>query len=99
MAKIDCTTGQIEMVPPTPEEVQQQQTEEALAAANALRDATISSNETTLRDRLRGNYNALRTYEDLASPTNAQTVGIVKSLCRNQRALMRLINRELGTVD
>lgn len=44
-------------------------------------------------------YKALQDYEALAAPTNANTVQVVKLLCKVVRALIRLQLRRLDAVD
>lgn len=71
----------------------------ALLAAIANEEAADIANAATLRQRADQALTDLRTFRDLASPTNAQTVAIVKVLCRVAIGLIRLQLRKLDGTD
>jgi hypothetical protein len=69
----------------------------------ALVDSTsLRANDATLENIRQQSDNALgnlRAYRDLASPTNAQTIAVVKLLCSVCIMLIRLQLRKLDAVD
>lgn len=62
-------------------------------------EQTSRANNATLRDRADQALTDLRAYRDLASPTNAQTLAIVKLLCRVSIGLIRLLLHKLDGAD
>lgn len=68
---------------------------DALAASEAQRRATSDSIRTNAEQALVN----LRGYRDLAAPTNAQTIAVVKLLCRVCISLIRLQLWKLDAVD
>lgn len=69
-----------------------------LDSIEAAESARID-NDTTLRSRADQAIAELRTFRDLASPTNAQTVAAVKLLCRVAISLIRITLRKLDGTD
>lgn len=65
--------------------------------------AASENSEITKRQQICNNAEQalvdLRAYRDLASPTNAQTVAVVKLLCRVCIGLIRLVLRKLDSTD
>lgn len=61
--------------------------------------ARQEANGVTLRDQAEQAIANLRTYRDLASPTNAQTIAAVKLLCRVAIGLIRLQLRKFDAAD
>lgn len=57
------------------------------------------ANEDDLNDRLDHALDNLRAYRDTPTPSNVQTVAVVKLLCRVVIALVRLYRRSLDGVD
>lgn len=57
------------------------------------------SNESTLNNQAEAALVNLRAYRDLASPTQAQTVAIVKVICRVLIALIRFRLNKLDATD
>lgn len=55
--------------------------------------------EETLQARAVDAYQDLLAYENAASPTNLQTVVVVKLLCKVVRAMMRVLFRRLDALD
>jgi type 1 fimbria pilin len=70
--------------------------ENAQADIRALRQAE-STNETSLRDKLRLALTANNDYLAISSPTAAQTTAQVKLLSRQANALIRLANQQLDS--
>ena len=68
---------------------------DSIAAAQAAKD----TNAATLRAQADTALNNLRAYRDNAAPTNAQTVAVVKTLCRVAIALIRLQLAKLDGAD
>lgn len=62
-------------------------------------EATIAGNTKTLEQQADTALANLRAYPDNASPTNAQTVAVVKTLCRVAIALIRLRLAKLDATD
>lgn len=60
---------------------------------------TASTAEETLQERAWTATQNLLAFESLASPTNAQTLAVVRLLCRAVRALIRLQLRRLDSAD
>lgn len=71
----------------------------ALLAAIADREAAALANSDTLHSRAAEALANLRLYCDLPTPTSAQTVAVVKLLCRVAICLIRLQLRRLDGVD
>jgi hypothetical protein len=68
-------------------------------AAAAAAQAVLDGNESTIKDEVRNAYINLRAYRDAASPSQAQTVAVVKLLCSCVIKLGRLELRELDGTD
>lgn len=68
-------------------------------AAIRRRLTTGSGIEETLHERATTAYADLQAFEALTTPTNAQTVAVVRLLCKVARALIRLQLRQLDTAD
>lgn len=60
---------------------------------------TDTSVEETLQKRVTDAYQQLLDYEKLPTPGNAQTIAVVKLLCKVARALIRLQLRQLDAAD
>lgn len=69
------------------------------AAAQTAQLAQQDANALSLEDQAAQALASLRTYRDLASPTNAQTVAAVKLLCRVAIGLIRLRLAKFEAVD
>jgi hypothetical protein len=65
----------------------------------AATETAQRTNTATLRDRADTAIQNLRDYRDLASPTNAQTVAVVKLMCRVCISLIRLAIGKLEGTD
>lgn len=60
---------------------------------------TANDVEETLQERASIAYADLLAFENQASPTNAQTLAVVRLLCRVVRGLIRLQLRDLTSAD
>ena len=60
---------------------------------------TGSATEETLHARATSAYADLQAFEALTSPTNAQTLAVVRLLCKVARGLIRLQLRQLDATD
>lgn len=60
---------------------------------------TGSQVEETLHERAVAAYQDLQAFENLSSPTNAQTLAAVRLLCKVVRGLIRLQLRRLDSVE
>ena len=76
----------------------QAEIEAAWPTVEALLQAA-SSNPHTIRDNLDAAVTNLRAYRDLASPTNAQTIAVVKLLCRVAIGLIRLTLNKFDSTE
>lgn len=63
---------------------------QSLLDSLAQAEATRQANHSNIRSAAEQSLESLRTYRDLASPTNAQTIAVVKLLCRVAIGLIRL---------
>jgi hypothetical protein len=68
-------------------------------AAIERRLTTDTPVEETLHARVLAAYDQLAAYESLTAPTAAQTVAVVKLLCKVARGLIRLQLRQLDKTD
>lgn len=62
-------------------------------------EAPETTNERTMRERAESALENLRAYRNLATPTNAQTIAAVKTLCAAEIALIRLVLGKLEATD
>lgn len=67
--------------------------------AEELAERAAAVNEETLHSRANTALNGLSTFLGITSPTNAQTLAVVRLLCRAVAALIRLQLRRLETTD
>lgn len=65
----------------------------------AADEAFIAGNDATLRTQAEGAMDSLRAFRDLASPTNAQVIAVVKLLCRVALGLIRWRSGKLDATD
>ena len=70
--------------------------EQALIERRLTTDTSV---EEDLHKRATDAYQGLVAYENLTTPTNAQTVAAVRLLCKVARALIRLQLRQLDKTD
>ena len=69
------------------------------AALSGNAEVVARKNEATIRDRMRTALAVNDTYIARTSPTNAQTVAQVKALSRQNNAIIRLLLRQLDSVN
>lgn len=71
----------------------------AAAQAQQVADAQQAANGKTMEQQADTALANLRAYRDNANPTNAQTVAVIKTLCRVAIALIRLRLAKLDATD
>jgi len=86
---IDCSTGKTIEVELSPTEVAARESEIALSDARLETLLATQAAATTERESARQAMANLQAYIDLTTPTTAQTVGVVKLLCRVAMVLVR----------
>jgi hypothetical protein len=97
--EVNATTGEVTVIPLTPEEIAAHDAMVVAAEQAAQAAAMEEGNEATIRQQAANALATNRTFLALSSPTNAQTLAEVKALARQMNGVVRLLINQFDGTD